>query len=62
MIFILFMRLLKKPLNEFKLVSRIFRAGSKSKNRALLDKGFREPKSGARINKDTNNLMKGQLR
>ena len=36
------------------LVSRIFRAGSKIKNRALLYKGFRKPKSGARINKDTN--------
>jgi hypothetical protein len=36
------------------LVSQIFRAGSKTKNRALLHKGFRKPKSGARINKDTN--------
>jgi hypothetical protein len=36
------------------LVSRIFRAGSKIKNGALLHKGFRKPKSGARINKDTN--------
>ena len=42
-------------LSEFiPLVSRIFRAGSKAKNRALLHKGFRKPKSGARINKDTN--------
>ncbi len=30
------------------LVSRIFRAGSEPKNRALLYKGFRKPKSGAR--------------
>ena len=35
-------------------MSRIFRAGSKTKNWALLHKGFRKPKSGARINKDTN--------
>jgi uncharacterized DUF497 family protein len=37
-------------------VSQIFRAGSKTKNRALLHKGFRKPKSGARINKDTNEI------
>ena len=37
-----------------KLVSRIFRAGPKSKNRALLHKDFRKPKSVVRINKDTN--------
>jgi len=36
---------------EISLVSRIFRAGSEIKNRALLYKGFRKPKSGARINK-----------
>jgi hypothetical protein len=36
------------------LVLRIFRAGSKIKNRALLHKVFGKPKSGARINKDTN--------
>jgi len=36
------------------LVSRIFRAGPKSKNRALLHKDFRKPKSVVRINKDTN--------
>jgi len=35
-------------------VSRIFRAGSKTKNRPLLHKGFRKPQSVARINKDTN--------
>ena len=40
--------------NQFSLVSRIFRAGSKIKNWALLYKGFRKPKSGALINKDTN--------
>ena len=39
------------------LVSQIFRAGSKTKNRALLHKGFRKPKSGARINKDTNEII-----
>ena len=39
------------------LVLRIFRAGSEPKNRALLSKGFRKPKSGARINKDTNSLL-----
>jgi hypothetical protein len=39
------------------LVSRIFRAGSKTKNRALLHKGFREPKSGARIKQDTNHSV-----
>ena len=39
------------------LVSQIFRAGSKTKNRALLHKGFRKPKSGARINKDTNKKL-----
>jgi GTPase SAR1 family protein len=39
---------------DSRLVSRIFRAGSKTKNRALLHKGFRKPKSRARINKDTN--------
>ena len=42
---------------NFVLVSRIFRAGSKIKNRVLLHKGFRMPKSGARINKDTNNFV-----
>ena len=36
------------------LVSRIFRVGSKTKNRPLLHKAFRKPKSRARINKDTN--------
>ena len=41
---------------EISLVSRIFRAGSEIKNRALLYKGFRKPKSGARINKDTNEI------
>jgi hypothetical protein len=41
------------------LVSQIFRAGSKTKNRALLHKGFRKPKSGARINKDTNEKLEG---
>ena len=44
------------------LVSRIFRAGSKTKNRALLHKGFRKPKSGARINKDTNDPAKIRLK
>jgi len=39
---------------EETLVSRIFRAGSKTKNRPLLHKGFRKPQSVARINKDTN--------
>jgi len=39
------------------LVSRIFRAGPKSKNRALLHKDFRKPKSVVRINKDTNILI-----
>jgi hypothetical protein len=43
---------------DFWLVSRIFRAGSKTKNRALLHKGFRKPKSGARINKDTNDFCR----
>ena len=42
---------------EKTLVSRIFRAGSKIKNWALLHKGFRKPKSGARINKDTNGFF-----
>jgi hypothetical protein len=40
--------------NKFLLVSRIFRAGSKTKKQSLLYKVFRKPKSGARINKDTN--------
>ena len=40
--------------SKFWLVSRIFRAGSKTKKRDLRYKSFRKPKSGARINKDTN--------
>ena len=44
------------PTVEIKLVSRIFRAGPKSKNRALLHKDFRKPKSVVRINKDTNEI------
>jgi len=40
--------------DDNRLVSRIFRAGSKTKNRGLLHKDLRKPKSGARINKDTN--------
>jgi len=44
----------QKLSEENKLVSRIFRAGPKSKNRALLHKDFRKPKSVVRINKDTN--------
>ena len=39
------------------LVSRIFCTGSKIKNEALLHKGFRKPKFGARINKDTNKRL-----
>ena len=40
--------------NPKMLVSRIFRAGLKTKNQALVNKVFRKSKSGARINKDTN--------
>jgi len=48
--------------NSYKLlVSRIFRAGPKSKNRALLHKDFRKPKSVVRINKDTNYKLLSQL-
>jgi len=46
-----------KSLFDKMLVSRIFRAGPKSKNRALLHKDFRKPKSVVRINKDTNDKM-----
>jgi hypothetical protein len=49
-------------ISDLALVSQIFRAGSKTKNRALLHKGFRKPKSGARINKDTNDLAVPKLR
>jgi hypothetical protein len=49
------LKILKLDQAQTELVSRIFRAGSKRKNRrALLYKGFRKPKSRARINKDTN--------
>jgi hypothetical protein len=49
-----FLSLPAEAQSQVMLVSQIFRAGSKTKNRALLHKGFRKPKSGARINKDTN--------
>jgi len=38
----------------FTLISRIFRADSKSKNQVLLYKSFKKPKSVACINKDSN--------
>jgi len=41
-------------MKECTLMSRIFRAGSKSKNQVLLYKSFKKPKSVVRINKDTN--------
>jgi hypothetical protein len=43
-----------KPKVGKTLVSGIIRAGSNTKNRALLHKGFRKPNSRVRINKDTN--------